>query len=178
MELHPLIPDDREKISRLLSQGNVFSNEEIRVALEVIDESLNGAGKKDYQVFCAFDGDRNLAGFICFGPIPMTEKCYDLYWIKVDEASSRQGVGGTLLGFMEEFVAREGARRIYAETSSSPPYAAARSFYEMHGYRVVSLLKDFYRDGDHKMIFMKEVRCGAMKKGQISFAENGPLCHQ
>jgi len=163
MELQPLMPDDREKISRLLSQRNVFSHEEIKVALEVIDEALNGAGKRDYQVFCAFDGDQNLAGFICFGPIPMTERCYDLYWLRVDEESSKKGVGGTLLGFMEKFVAREGARRIYVETSSTAPYQAARSLYGKHGYQLVCSLENFYREGDHKMIFMKEVRHDALE---------------
>jgi ribosomal protein S18 acetylase RimI-like enzyme len=162
MELQPLIPDDREKISRLLRQGNVFNRGEIQVALEVIDEALNEAGKKNYQVFCAFDTDRKLSGFICFGPIPMTEKCYDLYWLRVDEESSRKGVGRTLLGFMEGLVAREGARRIYVETSSTALYQAARSLYEKHGYQLVCSLKDFYREGDHKMIFMKEVRHGAL----------------
>jgi GNAT superfamily N-acetyltransferase len=162
MELKALIAEDREKISGLLRQGNVFNPEEIKVALDVIDEALNGAGDKDYQVFCAFDNDRNLAGFICFGPIPMTERCYDLYWLKVDEASLRKGVGKTLLGFMEELVAGEGARRIYVETSSAPPYQAARSLYEKHGYQLLCSLEDFYREGDHKMIFMKEVRRGAL----------------
>jgi len=162
MELYALIPEDREKISRLLRQGSVFNPEEIKVALEVIDEALNGSGKKDYQVFCAFDHNRDLAGFICFGPIPMTERCYDLYWLKVDEAFSRKGVGKILLGFVEELVAGEGARRIYVETSSTAPYQAARSLYEKHGYRLLCSLKDFYREGDHKMIFMKEVRRGAL----------------
>jgi len=158
MELKALLPEDREKISMLLKQGTVFGREEIQVAFEVIDESLNEEGKKDYRVFCAFDNERNLAGFICFGPIPMTERCYDLYWLKVDEASSGKGVGGILLGFMEELVVGEGARRIYVETSSTVPYQAARSFYEKHGYQLVCSLKDFYRKGDHKMIFMKEVK--------------------
>jgi ribosomal protein S18 acetylase RimI-like enzyme len=163
MEFQPLISDDREKISSLLQQGNVFNRAEIQVGLEVIDAALNEAGKKDYQVFCAFDNDRNISGFICFGPIPMTDRCYDLYWIKVDEAASRKGVGGRLLEFMEEFIAGQGARRIYVETSSTEPYQAARSFYKKHGYRIVCSLEDFYREGDHKMIFMKDIRHGMMK---------------
>lgn len=178
MELRRLIPHDREKILSLLRHRGVFSKQEMQVALEVIDETLHRPEKKDYQVFCALNSSSNLAGYICFGPVPMTDDRYDLYWIVVDEESSRKGVGGELLGFMEAFLAREGARRIYVETSSSPPYEPARSFYEKHGYQAVCTLKDFYREGDHKMIFMKEVRCGAMKKGQISFAEKGPLCHQ
>ncbi|UCG99939.1 MAG: GNAT family N-acetyltransferase [Deltaproteobacteria bacterium] len=129
------------------------------MALEVIDETLHGPMRKAYQIFCALDRSGTLAGYICFGPVPMTDDSYDLYWIVVDEKFSRKGVGGKLLGFMEEFVTREGARRIYAETSSTPPYEPATSFYEKHGYQVVGVLKDFYRDGDHKMIFMKGV-CG------------------
>jgi ribosomal protein S18 acetylase RimI-like enzyme len=157
MYLQPLVSDDRERIGKLLGQGGVFNRGEIQVALEVIDAALNG-GEKDYQVFCAFDDDRNLVGYICFGPIPMTDSCYDLYWIMVDEAYFRKGVGAILLGFMEKRIAKEGARRIYVETSSTEPYQAARSFYEKHGYRLVSSLKDFYRKDDDKMIFMKDIK--------------------
>jgi GNAT superfamily N-acetyltransferase len=161
MEFQPLIPEDREKISRLLRQGNVFRREEIKVALEVIDEALKASGRKDYQVFCAVDNPRNLAGFICFGPIPMTDRCYDLYWLKVDGKYLRQGIGGRLLWFMEEWVAGYGARRIYVETSSTAPYQAARSLYEKHGYQLVCSLKDFYCEEDDKMIYMKEVLSSA-----------------
>ena len=157
MEVRPLTFHDRGKIASLLRQRGVFTDEEIQVALDVIDEALNRPERKDYQVYGAFDGDGNLAGYICFGPVPMDDDCYDLYWVAVDEKFSRKGIGGTLLGFMEESVTREGARRIYTETSSRPPYKPARSFYKKHGYHVGCVLNDFYREGDHKMIFMKEV---------------------
>jgi GNAT superfamily N-acetyltransferase len=157
MEVQQLTFHDRVKIANLLGQRDVFTDEEIQVALDVIDEAFNRPERKDYQVYGAFDGDGNLAGYICFGPIPMTDDCYDLYWIVVDRQFSRKEVGRKLLGFMEKSVTREGARRIYAETSSTPPYKPARSFYEKNGYHVVCGLNDFYREGDHKLIFMKEV---------------------
>jgi ribosomal protein S18 acetylase RimI-like enzyme len=106
-------------------------------------------------------GNANLTGYICFGPVPMTDGCYDLYWIAVDEEFSRQGIAGKLLGFMEEFIIQKGARRIYVDTSTTAPYEPARSFYEKHGYQVACELKDFYREGDHKIIFMKEVSSSA-----------------
>jgi ribosomal protein S18 acetylase RimI-like enzyme len=157
MKVRPLIARDRRKIARLLRQSGAFNEKEVQVGLEVIDEALRRPEKGDYHVFCALDGNSELAGYICFGPVPMTEGCYDLYWIAVDERMSRKGIGGKLLAFMEEFLVIEGARRIYVDTSSTPPYEPARSFYEKHGYHVASLLKDFYREGDHKVIFMKEV---------------------
>jgi ribosomal protein S18 acetylase RimI-like enzyme len=158
MKIMPLTVHDRERVWELLRQRGTFNEGELQVAIEVIDEALRRPDKGDYRIFCAFDGNNCLAGYVCFGPIPMTEGCYDLYWIAVDEAFSREGLGGKLLEFMEGFVIREGARRIYVDTSTTAPYQPARSFYEKHGYHVACELKDFYREGDHKIIFMKEVR--------------------
>ncbi len=157
MIIRPLISQDKDKILRLLRQRGTFTEREVQVALEVIDETLRQPEGKDYHIFCTDDGLDCLIGYICFGPIPLTDNCYDLYWIAVDKRFARKGIGGKLLGFMEEFVIRKGARHIYVDTSSTPPSEPARSFYEKHGYHVGCVLNDFYREGDHKMIFMKEV---------------------
>ena len=160
MKVRPVKTHDRKEVSRLLRQGKTFNDQELQVALEVVDEALSRPEKGDYHAFCACNGNDSLAGYICFGPVPMTDGCYDLYWIAVDEEFSRQGIAGKLLGFMEEFIIQKGARRIYVDTSSTLPYKPARAFYEKHGYRVACLLEDFYRKGDHKVIFMKEVTDG------------------
>ncbi len=158
MVIKPIAFQDKEKILHLLQQSNTFNEKEIRVAMEVVDETLRHPEGRDYHILCAHDGAENLAGYICFGPIPMTDDCYDLYWIAVDKKFSRKGIGAKLLGFMEEFLIRKKARRVYIETSSTLPYEAARSFYKKHGYHLVCRLEDFYREGDDKMIFMKEVK--------------------
>ena len=155
MMIRPIIFQDKEKLFRLLIQRGTFNEKEIVVAMEVIEDSLLYPEKEEYYTFCALNDSDELGGFICFGPIPMTDGCYDLYWIAVDEKFSRNGVGEKLLGKMENFAINEKARRIYSDTSSTDPYAAARSFYKKHGFEVIAVLDDFYRKGDHKMIFMK-----------------------
>ena len=160
MKIRPLKTHNKKEVSRLLRQARTFNDQEIQVALEVVDEALRRPEKGDYCAFCALEANGTLAGYICFGPIPMTEGCYDLYWIVVDKAFSRRGIGGKLIEFMEDSVIKQGARRIYVDTSSTPPYEPARALYEKHGYRVVGLLEDFQRNGDHKVIFMKEVTDG------------------
>jgi ribosomal protein S18 acetylase RimI-like enzyme len=160
VKIRPLKTHNKKEVSRLLSQTKTFNDHEIQVALEVVDDALRRSEKDDYCAFCALDSNGTLAGYICFGPIPMTEGCYDLYWIVVNKAFSRKGVGGKLLEFMENFATKKGARRIYVDTSSTPPYEPARALYEKYGYRVTCLLEDFYRKGDHKVIFMKEVTDG------------------
>jgi ribosomal protein S18 acetylase RimI-like enzyme len=151
-----LVSRDKEDILRVLQQRGAFNEQEILVGMELLDLTLSHPEQQDYHIYCAFD-DALFAGYICFGPIPMTEGCFDLYWIAVDEKVARKGIGGKLLQFMEEFIGRRQARRIYLDTSSTSPYEPARSFYLKHGFELVSVLEDYYRVGDHKMIFMKEM---------------------
>ena len=155
--IRPLISHDKEKLFSLVRQRGTFNEKEIEVAIEVIEDTLSFPEKKEYFTFCAFDSADNLAGFICFGPIPMTDGCYDLYWIAVDEKFSRHGIGKKLLNSMENFAVKEKARHIYIDTSSTLPYAAARNFYENHNFCVVSVLQDFYRPGDDKIVYLKKI---------------------
>ena len=144
----------------LIKKRGLFDELEIQVAVEVVNEALQLHEKDEYQIFCAINDTEAVIGYICFGPIPLTEDCYDIYWIAVDKSFSRQGVGGKLVTFVEDLLIKKKVRRIYLDTSSTPGYAPARSFYEKHGYRLVCTLESFYRDGDHKMIFMKDIRDG------------------
>jgi predicted N-acetyltransferase YhbS len=157
MIIRPVRYQDRDEIVRLLTHRKVFNEREVQVALEVFDDAFRQPAREDYQAFCACDGESHIVGYICFGPITVTDRCYDLYWLIVDEMVSRQGVGRKLLAFMEEYAAGKGARRVYIETSSTPPYEGARAFYQKQNYALLCAIKDFYRIGDDKLIFAKEV---------------------
>ena len=54
-------------------------------------------------------------------------------------------------------VRRTAGRFLLAETSSTPKYAAARAFYLHHGFRELVRITDFYRDGDDKIIYRKDL---------------------
>ena len=154
--VRPIIATDKEKLFHLLRQRGTFNETEIEVAIEVIEDTL-ASPEKEYYTYCAVESNGDIAGFICFGPIPMTDGCYDLYWIAVDKKFSRNGYGKKLLETMENYLIKEKARHIYIDTSSTAPYTAARIFYENHGFRLVATLHDFYRPGDDKLIFMKKI---------------------
>jgi len=48
-------------------------------------------------------------GYVCYGPAPMTEGAFDLYWIAVDPEFQKHGVGAKLMSFMEEKIRELGA---------------------------------------------------------------------
>jgi ribosomal protein S18 acetylase RimI-like enzyme len=155
--VRPIVKDDRESIQRLLVRSTTFNQAEIDTALEVIDAALAQPEKEEYIVYCTHLPSGDLVGYICFGPIPMTDRCYDLYWIIVDRKFTRRGVGAELMLSMEETLTKKNGRRIYIDTSSAPQYEAARLFYENCGFVVDSVLDDFYRIGDDKVIYRKDI---------------------
>ena len=139
----------------MLSNKQIFNDQEIAIAVEIIDQVLQEPEKEDYSILCAVTEPNNVIGYICFGPVPLTDMAYDLYWILVDKKFSRRGVGTELMLVMEEILMGKKARRIYIDTSSTPPYQPAREFYEKSGFWVDAVLADFYRPGDDKVIYLK-----------------------
>jgi ribosomal protein S18 acetylase RimI-like enzyme len=151
--VRPIIPEDREHLVRVIKQQKNFLPCEIDVASEVIDATFNPV--EDYQALAAFDPQQHLLGFISFGPIPLTVNRFDIYWIAVDPDNGRHGIGTVLVREMEKRLQQTGSGHIYIETSSTEGYLPARLFYEKNDYQLVSHLKDFYRDGDDRMIYRK-----------------------
>jgi ribosomal protein S18 acetylase RimI-like enzyme len=149
-----ILPVDREQLERVIRLQSNFLECEFEVAMEVIDGTFDPA--EDYRTLVAVTDNGGILGFISYGPIPLTEKRYDLYWIAVDPACGRSGVGSQLLAAMENDLQQAGPGHIYIDTSSTEGYAKARAFYEKNGYQVASLLKDFYREGDDRVLYLKK----------------------
>ena len=151
--------EDRRPLEQLLDRVEVFEPHEIRVAMELVASALGTSG--DYLIYVAEEmGEPNrgpIIGYICHGHNPVTDAIHDVYWIAVDPRVQGQGVGARLLGFAEERVRALRGRGIVIETSSRHEYAAARRLYEKAGYRKAADIADFYKPGDHQLIYMKFV---------------------
>ena len=151
-----LRPEDRDAVGRLVRATGFFSEQEIGIAVELVEERLAKGEASGYSFLFAESADR-LLGYACFGPIPGTMNSFDLYWIAVDPGEQGHGTGRKLIAGAERIMAKRGARRIYADTSSRPQYNPTRAFYLACGYREAAFLADFYGPGDGKVIFIKEL---------------------
>ena len=100
------------------------------------------------------EAPRTLA-YACFGPIACTLGSYDLYWIAVDAAQRGAGIGAWLLREVEAKIQRNGARRLYIETSGRPQYDPTRRFYLSCGFTLAASLPEFYGPADSKEIYWK-----------------------
>jgi ribosomal protein S18 acetylase RimI-like enzyme len=165
VKIRRMEPRDRGRVLAIVAATGSFTAAEIDTAREVVDEGLAAQGaapdakgaQGDYLLHVLEDDESRVAGYECHGPTPLTEGTYDLYWIAVDPACQGSGYGRALLAFAEADVRARGGRLLLIETSSQESYAATIRFYERGGYPLMARIKNFYRPGDDKLIFGKEL---------------------
>ncbi|HUQ99220.1 MAG TPA: N-acetyltransferase [Gemmatimonadaceae bacterium] len=157
--IRPLRAADRDGVFRILENTGNFTLDEVTIALELIDEWLEIGEESGYLTYVmeSPDDGAGVLGYVCFGPTPLTESTHDLYWIAVDKSKHRGGVGKRLLKFAEEEIVRRGGKMLLIETSSQETYGGTVQFYERTGYMVAGKIEDYYRRGDHKLIFAKKL---------------------
>jgi ribosomal protein S18 acetylase RimI-like enzyme len=147
-------PQDPAEVERIVRSTGAFREDEVAVAVELVEERFARGEASGYHFLFAETGGATV-GYACYGPIACTVHSWDLYWIAVEHARRGSGIGRRLLEAAESAISARGGRQVYVETSSRPDYAATRAFYEARGYAVEAVLNDFYAPGDSKVVFVK-----------------------
>jgi ribosomal protein S18 acetylase RimI-like enzyme len=157
--IRPLDTADRSAIEKMVVSSGKFNDGEVATAMELVAEALEqGEASGYFFAVLEEDGERpSVHGYACYGPTPLTQGVYDLYWIVVDPSAQRKGHGKRLLEYVEKDVVMRGGRMLLIETSSQDSYGGTVRFYHRAGYELVARIKNFYRVGDDKLIFSKDL---------------------
>ncbi len=156
--IRKLLVQDKPAIVEIVKQTGVFSDEEVQVAIELMDEFLHKPDQRDYDIYVAEGDGGELLGYYCVGPTPLTRGTFDLYWIAVNPRLHNRGIGGLLNRHCEDLVRSQGGRLIVAETSSMPHYDGTRRFYLRQGYQEVARIHNYYKVGDDLVVYGKYVQ--------------------
>lgn len=149
-------PEDVEYVREIVRSTGFFSQDEIDIAAELVQERLDKGLKSDYFFIFAMSAGKTI-GYSCFGPIPATRFSYDLYWIAVHDDWRGKGIGRKVLIESEKAIARLGGNRVYIETSGRDQYRPTRAFYLSCDYTEEAILQDFYAPGDAKYFYVKSL---------------------
>ncbi len=155
--IRPMTQRDKPAIKKIVAATSKFNPTEVVVAEEVIDSYLKSSYQSGYHILVA-EAKQLVVGYVCYGPAPLTEGTWDIYWIVVSGGEQSRGIGGALMVFAEGEIEKARGRLALVETSSKPEYEKTRRFYHRHGYEVISRIPDFYTVGDDKVIFQKRLR--------------------
>lgn len=156
-------PEDVARVRAIVQSTGFFNQDEIRIAGELVEETLAKGPVEGYRFLFADVHDsktpsaradaRQTVGYTCYGQIPCTTGSFDLYWIAVDASMRGRGLGTILQRKTEASIRAIGGRRLFAETSGRPQYEPTRRFYLGLGYREEACLADFYAPGDDKLVY-------------------------
>lgn len=163
--------DDIESVGTIVESTGFFYDIEIPLAVELINEATNG--NKDYKfIFVDDEETGQTVAYSCFGFIDGTIGGFDLYWIVVHNKYRGCGIGKKLLEKTHEKVIEMGGRYLIAETSSIEKYFPTRNFYLQNGYISEARIKNFYRIGDDKIFFVKNL-VPEKSKDELLLEKNG-----
>ena len=154
--IRPTVPEETDALVALAQGTGVFKPIEVTALREVLD---------DYHAFNRGHGHRAITleregkvlGFAYYAPDVMTDRTWSLWWIAVDRACHTRGLGAELLRYLEDDLRKAGVRILFIDTASLPSYEPTRRFYLKHGYEITGVLKDYYADGDDKVVFRKHL---------------------
>lgn len=148
---------ENKRIREITESVNVFNQDEIDIAEELaIDSIEKGAVNSEYHFLLCENGS-DIIGYTCYGDIRGTNNRYDLFWIVVCSGLRGTGIGKRLISETEKIISERGGKKIYVETSSKESYYNTRQFYMKCGYIEEAVFKDFYDDGDDKIVYIKNL---------------------
>ena len=132
IEIYPSMPSERPDIERVTRAAGNFHGDELSTPLELFDGYLRDPKASGYN-FLSARLDGRVVGFTCYGPTPLTEATYDLYWIVTEAGAQGRGVGRRLFESTIAIIKDDGGRLLMIWTSGTPEYENARAFYQRMG---------------------------------------------
>jgi ribosomal protein S18 acetylase RimI-like enzyme len=154
--IRPTIPEDTPALVELARTTGVFNPQDLEALREVLDDYH--ASNRDLGHECiTYEPGGRIVAFAYFAPASMTQNTWYLWWIAVTKENHARGTGGKLLHHVEEEVRKKQGRVMFIETSSLPSYDLTRRFYLKHGYEQHAVLREYYADGHHMVIFRKRL---------------------
>ncbi|MBL7120254.1 MAG: GNAT family N-acetyltransferase [Dehalococcoidia bacterium] len=156
MNIRSMVAEDRAAVVRIIRDTPEFEPADIAVAEEVTDAYLEDPNGSGYNILVAEDTP-GIAGYVCYGPTPLTQGTWDIYWMAVAPREKGRGIGKALIGHAEAHISEAHGRLAVIETSSRPEYESTRGFHHSQGYQVVCRVPEFYAPGDDKLILCKRL---------------------
>jgi len=93
-----------------------------------------------------------------FAPEEMTSGTWNLYLIAVHKDHQGSGIGAQLMNHVESFLKSKGERILIVETSDLEEFKLTRKFYDGLNYGREAHIRDFYGEGEGKVVFLKKLK--------------------
>jgi len=150
--IRAVLPKDVEAMKKVLNTIELFPSEYLD---DMISDYFNNPETEDIW-FTATINDQPISLAYCV-PEKFTEGTFNLYAIGVRKDCQDKGIGGKMMDYLENLLREKGHRILIVETSSAPELELTREFYKKKNYSKEAVLREFWGEGEDKVIFWKKL---------------------
>lgn len=149
--IHPTTPNDIPGLQAVIDRTTLFSSDMLPGML-----APTFAGETDaFWLTCHHD---NMPVGLCYTtPEELAEGTWNMLALAVDPDLQGKGFGSALVRAAEQHLRDKDQRLLIVETSGTAAFAQTRKFYAENGYEEEARLRDFWADGDDKIVFRKSL---------------------
>ncbi len=146
--IRPVQKQDLPSIRRVIDSSELFPS-------EMLDDMIAPFfGSNENGSIWLTSGPAEQPNAVAFcAPEPMTEGTWNLYLIAVHEDQRGTGIGTAIMRHLETHLKDAGQRVLLVETSGLPEFEQTRKFYDQNGYAKEARIRDFYSEGEDKIVF-------------------------
>ena len=145
--------EDIKSLSLILDSTELFPSEMLP---DMIDGFITKTHKEDLWLSCIHEGD--VIGFCYAVPEQLTEGTWNMLAIAVHPKCQGVGADRAILNELEISLKNDGQRVLIADTSGLPEFKQTREFYRKNDYTEEARIRDFWAEGDDKVIFWKALK--------------------
>lgn len=151
--IRPTILDDTAALIALADATGLFPADGLASLRQLLTDSVGQTG--DTDPFWLTDDEDGPVGVAYCEPERLADGTWNLQLIAIHPHHQGQGRGMSLLHAVEEVLQQRQGRLLLVETSSLPELAGTRIFYHKGGFEEEARIRDFYAQGDDKVVFRK-----------------------
>mgnify|MGYP003589328750 CR=1 FL=1 len=151
-KIRPITKNDIDQLKKVVDSSGLFPSEYLD---EMISDYLNNTDTQEIWFTYIDDNTPTAIGYCV--PEKFTNGTYNLLAIGVSKDSQRNGVATEMMSYIEQQLQQKGGRILIVETSGDDAQIGARKFYEKIGYTQMAVIKDFWNDGEDKIVFWKKL---------------------
>jgi ribosomal protein S18 acetylase RimI-like enzyme len=150
--MRPITTNDLTDLKEVINSNELFPT---ALLDEMTADFFNNENSND--IWLTEESNHHPIAVVYCAPERMTEGTYNLFLIAIHKEYQGLGVGSKLMTQIEELLANMGARILIVETSALPSFELTRKFYLKLGYQKEAVIREFYQEGEDKIVFWKKL---------------------
>lgn len=151
-EIRKVINSDLASLKEVLDSIELFPSEMLD---DMIADYFSNPESGEIW-FTAIENGQAISIGYC-APEKLTEGTFNLYAIGVRNDHQGKGIGGQMMTYIENQLIEGGHRILIVETSGKEEFQLTRKFYEDLTYTKEAVIRDFWEEGDDKVIYWKKL---------------------